>query len=113
MDWDYYDRVIPHAFFEGQDTPVDVAAAAFAVGYSCPGGYASGVLVGAYPFGAGRFVMNTLRVLEHLDSHPAADRLLLNLVRYGQESVAEPVRELPADFDRRLRAIGYGDRAGA
>ena len=83
MDWDYYGPVIPHELYTGQETPDDVAAVAFAVGYSCPGGYASGVLLGAYRFGAGRIVLNTLRILDHVGAHPAADRLLLNLVDYG------------------------------
>ena len=85
MDWDFYEEVIPHALFEGQETPDEVAAAAFAVGYSCPGGYASGVLVGAYRKGRGALVLNTLRVLEGVGRHPAADRLLLNLVRYARQ----------------------------
>jgi hypothetical protein len=83
LDWDYYGQVVPHYLFDGQDTPADVAAAAFAVGYSIPGGYASGVLVGAYPLGRGHMVLNTLQVLENLAVHPAAARLLLNLVNYA------------------------------
>jgi hypothetical protein len=107
LDWDYYDQIIPHALFDGQDTPDDVVVAAFAAGYSRPGGYASGVLVGAYSFGAGRVVLNTLRVLDYLDAHPAADRLLLNFVRYAQSQTDGPPSALPEDFDARLRAIGY------
>ncbi len=83
LDWDYYDQVIPHSFFNGQDTPDDTAAAAFAAGYCCPGGYACGTLVSTHRLGAGRIVLNTLHILEHLDQHPAADRLLLNLIRYA------------------------------
>jgi len=85
LEWAYYDQVIPEYVFEGQDTPDDVAAAAFAVGYSIAGGYVSAVLVGTYEFGAGRLVLNTMRVLEHVDEHPAADRLLVNLIRYAQQ----------------------------
>jgi len=114
LDWDYYDQVIPHAIFEGQDTPDDVAAVAFAAGYSCPGGYASGLLLAGYRFGAGRFVINTLRILDHLDAHPAADRLLLNLIRCAQQETAAPRAELPDDFEARLAAIGYAPaRRGA
>jgi len=80
MDWDYYGPVIPHAFFTDQETPEDVAAAAFAVGYSCPGGYASGLLLTAYRWGAGRLRLNTLRILENLGTHPAAGQFLLNLI---------------------------------
>jgi len=79
LDWDYYDEVIPHAIFDGQDAPDDTAAAAFAVGYCCPGGYASGFLIGSYKVGEGRIILNTMRILENVGRHPAADRLLLNL----------------------------------
>jgi hypothetical protein len=53
-------------------------------------------------------VLNTLRVLENLDRHPAADRLLLNLVRYARQGTDKPLADLPADFDATLHAIGYG-----
>jgi hypothetical protein len=107
MDWDYYGPVIPHALFDGQDTPDDVAAAAFAVGYSCPGGYASGVLAGSYRFGAGHFFLNTLRVLEHIDIHPAADRLLLNLIATAAQALNAAPAALPDDFAAVLEQIGY------
>lgn len=83
MDWDYYGPIITRTLFDCRDTPDDVAAAAFAVGYSIPGGYASGILAGSYRHGEGRFVLNAFRVLENIDAHPAADRMLLNLIRYA------------------------------
>jgi len=107
MDWDYYGPIVPHHLFDGQDTPEEVIAAAFAVSYPCPGGYASGVLLGAYPFGAGRFYLNTLHILENVDRHPAADRLLLNLVAYARKLVDKPTAPLPEDFEALLKAIGY------
>jgi hypothetical protein len=107
LDWYYYGPVIPHYLFDGQDTPDDVAAAAFATGYSVPGGYTSGILSGSYRFGEGRFVLNTFPVLENLDVHPAADRLLLNLIAYAAVGVDKPLAELPANFDEQLKAIGY------
>ena len=107
MDWEYYGPVIPQHLFDCQTTPDDVAAAAFAVGYSQLGGYASGMPVGVYRLGAGRFVLSTLRILGNLDRHPAADRLLLNLIDYA----AQPFRRSPAlapnDLDRVLARIGY------
>jgi len=39
-----------------------------------------------YKVGPGRIILNTPFVLENLDQHPAADRLLLNLVRYAQDA---------------------------
>lgn len=83
MDWDYYGPVIPHLIFDGQDTPAETMAAAFALGYSCPGGYASGFLLAGYRYGAGSFILNTFNILDNLDRHPAADRLLANLLSYA------------------------------
>ena len=90
MDWEYYGSLIGKTMFEGQDTPDEVFAAAFAAGYwayvpgtPCPSGYTSGVLLGSYHFGKGRFVINAFRILESLGNNPAADRLILNLVTEG------------------------------
>jgi hypothetical protein len=107
LDSYYYGQVIPDYLFDGQDTPDDVAAAAFATGYSTPGGYASGVLLGSYRFGEGTFIVNTFPVLEHLDAHPAADRLLLNMIQHSAGFVKLPLVPLPPDFDSQLGAIGY------
>jgi hypothetical protein len=107
LDWYYWGQVLPGYVFDGQDVPDDLMAASFAAGYSAPGGYASGVLLGAYKFAAGHFVVNSFRILEHIDSHPAADRLLLNLVEYAGTLAKGPSSPLPADFPSRLQAIGY------
>jgi hypothetical protein len=109
LDMYYYGPMWPHYLFDGQETPTEVVAAAFATGYSTPGGYASGVLLGAYEFGAGRFVINTFPVLEHIDQHPVADRLLLNLIQYGAGFAQGPTTPLPQDFSDQLRKIGYAD----
>jgi len=85
MDWDYYGPVVPHDVFEGQDTPDDTIAAAFATGYyDYPNGYGCSLLMAAYRSGEGRFILSTPYILENLGTHPAADRLLLNLIRYGK-----------------------------
>ena len=85
MDWDYYGPVIPHDIYEGLDAPDEMMAASFAVGHHrYPGGYAWGLLAGGYNVGAGRLILSTLPLLENLDSHPAADRLLINLIRHAQ-----------------------------
>jgi hypothetical protein len=107
MDWDYYGPLITREMFDGQETPGEVAAAAFAVGYCCPGGYASGVLLGGYRFGAGRFVLNTFHILENLGTHPAADRLLVNLIQDALKSTGTSLAPLPADFGDQLARIGY------
>jgi len=108
MDWDYYGALIPRDVFDGQETPDDLAAAAFAVGHGdAPAGYASGTLLGAYRFGEGRFILNTIPILDNLDTHPAADRLLLNLVNFAADSVGKPLAEAPSNFNAQLQAISY------
>ena len=108
MDWDYYGPLISSRFFEGQDTPEDVAAAAFAVCHSSrPDGYAAGVMLSAYPFGAGKIVLNTLNLVGNLDKHPAADRLVLNLVAYAAKAVKPAPAPLPTDFEATLTELGY------
>lgn len=107
LNWYYWGEVWPHYIFRGQDTPAEVHAAAFATGYSTPGGYASGLLMSEYRLGAGRFILSTFPVLEHLDEHPAADRLLLNLVQYGAEFAKGPTAPLPGSFQSLLSQIGY------
>ena len=88
LDWDYYDQIVAHEIFQGQDTPAETICAAFAVGYEWGAdavrGYMSGIMMGRYALGAGSLVLNTLNILDHVDGHPAADRLLLNLVAYAR-----------------------------
>lgn len=85
MDWDYYGSVIPHDIYEGLDGPDDMIAASFAVGHHRhPGGYAWGLLMGGYRVGAGRLILSTLPLLKNLSAHPAADRLMANLIRHAQ-----------------------------
>jgi hypothetical protein len=105
MDWDYYDQVIPHTVFQELDTPDDVAVASWACGYWTKTGYVCGIQLATYYFGEGRFVLNTLYILEHLDENPTADRLMLNLIKYARSS--DPLAELPNDMDKRLKAISY------
>jgi hypothetical protein len=64
-------------------------------------------MLAVYELGSGRFILNTLRIREQLGTHPAADRLLLNLLRYASRDQAKPLAELPANFEARLRSLGY------
>ncbi len=110
MDWDYYGPLITRQFFEGQDASdsADVAAAAFAICHnSRPDGYAAGVMLGAYRFGSGRIILNTFNILDNVDKHPAADRLLMNMITYATRNATEPVSPSPVDWDATLKEIGY------
>jgi hypothetical protein len=85
LDWDYYGPTIPREIFEGQDTPDETIVAGFATGNAQFGkGYGSCLLIALYKSGEGRLILSTPYILENLDSHPAADRLLLNLIRHAQ-----------------------------
>jgi hypothetical protein len=107
LDFYYYGPMTPTYLFDGQDPPSEVIAAAFAAGYSTPGGYASGILLGSYSFGAGEFFLNSFPILDHVDDHPVADRLLLNLVQYASLKAHGSSIAVPADFDEVLKKIGY------
>ena len=119
MNWDYYGPMIPHYVFDGLAVPDDVAAIGFAVGFY--GAYASGVLLGSYrcsvrndsftPMGTGMFIVNTFPILENVDAHPAADRLLLNLIHYAAGHAEGPITPLSGNFDDQLKKIGYQSTA--
>ena len=65
------------------------------------------LLLGVYRFGEGKSILNTFPLLDQVGRHPAADRLLLNLVKFAAESGEGPWMELPGDFDEVLKRIGY------
>ena len=64
-------------------------------------------LVLGYRFGEGMFVINTLGILENVGRHPAADRLMLNLVRYAAGTTEAPLAPKPDDLAEQLTAIGF------
>jgi len=106
MNWEYYDQIIPHYVFDGQDTPDDIAAVWFATGYNdgmlsekFRTGYAAGLLFAGYHFGQGRFFINTLCILENLNVNPAADKMLMNIIRYAQQTTGKTPAPLPNNFD--------------
>jgi len=108
MDWEHYDQVISQELYEPEVAPDEVIAAAFAPGH-WPSGYFSGLHVCSYTRGAGRCVVNTLNILQELDRNPAADRLLVNLVRYGQRDLRQPLMPLPEGVEAYLECAGPRD----
>ncbi len=106
LDWDYWKPVLPSRLFTGQAEPGEVLAAAFAIGYPCPGGYSSGVLLAGHRFGAGSFLLNTFPLLEHLGAHPAADRLLANLLLHAAGQARKTRGQASRAFAPQLRALG-------
>jgi hypothetical protein len=83
MDWRHFGTVLPHHLLQGDAD--HVAAFAAAVGFPCPGGYASGLLAASFRQGHGRVVVSTFDLLGHLGSLAAADYLTSNLLRYATQ----------------------------
>ena len=62
---------------------------------------------GGLPFGAGQFILNTLRIRDNLGTVPQAERLLRNMLRFAARDATQPLAGLPADFQEQLKAVGY------
>ena len=105
MDYTFYRGIIGPAAFSGQDLPTEVAAGAIRAVHGNE--YASGCLTAVYRTGAGMYVLNTLRVRETLGVHPVAERLLRNMLNYAARDIHQPLKDLPADFESRSKALGY------
>jgi hypothetical protein len=103
MDYTFYREIIPDAAWTGQDPPAEVVAGAINTSID----YSAGLLVSVHSLGAGRFILNTLHIRENLGQNPAADRLLVNMLRYAARDIAKPSVDLPADFEMQLRNLGY------
>jgi hypothetical protein len=103
MDYAYYREIIPDGAWIGQDPPAEPVAG----GINASQGYSSGLYVAVYDLGAGRFILNALRIRESLGANPAAERLLRNMLRYAARDLGKPPLALPPDFGQRLKAMGY------
>jgi len=103
MDYMVYRDIIPDRVWAGQDAPAETAAGAISASF---GDYASGLLISAYNLGAGRFILNTLRIHENLGPDPVAERLLRNMLRYASSDVSKPQVDLPDDFEAQPEAMG-------
>jgi hypothetical protein len=103
MDYEFYREIIPDVAWSGQDAPEEAVCGA----NNASQDYSSGLMLSVHTFGRGRFILNTLRIFENLGKDPAADRLLLNLIRYAACDREKPLAELPVDFADQLKAIGY------
>jgi len=103
MDHQFYRELIPGTAWIGQDPPKEAISGAIKSSLD----YESGLMVSVNTFGSGNFILNTLLIQKNLGTHPAAERLLRNLLRYAARDQNKPLEKLPVDFDAKLRAIGY------
>jgi hypothetical protein len=69
--------------------------------------YCSGIHLGVWDFGHGRFIVNTLHIIENLGKDPAADRLFCNMINFASVGIDKPMTKLPEDFNLKLTEIGY------
>ncbi|MGC8639191.1 MAG: glycoside hydrolase family 2 protein [Isosphaeraceae bacterium] len=103
LDYTVYREIIPDLVFSGQDAPEAAVAGAIKASQD----YDSGLLLAVYRLGAGRFVLNTLRIHENLGTQPVAERLLRNLLRFTARETSKPPVEPPRNVEALLRSIGY------
>jgi hypothetical protein len=103
LDYTFYREIIPQVAWCGLDPPAEAVAGAIRATL----GYGSGLLVSVHDLGAGRFILNTLQIRETLGRDPVAECLLRNMLRYAAHDADKPLTDLPGDFDRQLKAMGY------
>jgi len=105
MDWTFYRNILPQY---GKSlcnfTKPDQAICG---GINTCFGYSSGVYVGEWHLGAGRFIANVLNIRDNLGSDPVAERLLRNMLNYAAQEIDKPLADLPADFDKQLETMGH------
>jgi hypothetical protein len=84
MDPEYFGPILPQTIRSGGGVPVDVLCGAFGVGQMLPGGYNGGIVLGEYALEKGKVILNNFRLLDGIGSNPAAECILLGLVKvYG------------------------------
>jgi hypothetical protein len=103
MDFTFYREIIPDLVWAGQDPPAEAVAGSVKASQD----YSSGLLVAVYELGAGRLILNTLRIRENLGRHPVAEHLLRNMLRYAGRDLDKPRAKAPADLDALLETLGY------
>ena len=81
MDYTFYREIIPDWRYWGQDLPEEAVAGAFR--NSAVGECHSELMLSVHRLGAGRFILNSLRVRQELGRDPTAERLLRNMLRYA------------------------------
>ncbi len=67
LDYSYYRELIPDVVFAG----IEPVAEPIAGGINASWGYQSGLMLAVCKFGAGKFILNTLRIRDNLGPGPA------------------------------------------
>jgi hypothetical protein len=114
MDYSFYGTLISHLVYRERGTPNPppheprlAEAICGSICINAEKGYISGLHIGVHELGAGRFILNTLDIAPNLGAHPAAERLLRNMLKYAARGVEKPLEDLPADLEKQLKAMGH------
>ena len=102
MDYTIYRDLIPDEVWYEQQSPTEAVAGSIFTSF----GYSSGLLISVHEFGAGRFILNTLRIRENLGEVPGAERLLRNMLNYASARLKQPPAPLPDNFNTTLHDMG-------
>ena len=104
MDYTFYREIIPDYRYWGQEIPDEPVAGAFRT--SAPD-YQSELMLSVYNLGAGRFILNSLRVRQALGRDPTAERLLRNMLRHAAKDAGKPAPKSQPNAEELLKTIGY------
>jgi hypothetical protein len=102
MDVTFYRDIMADYRFSGQDTPQEAIAGAFRTS----NGYKSELMLAVYKLGAGRFILNSLRIRQELGRDPSAERLLRNMILYAAEDIGKPPVEVSKEMEAQLVEVG-------
>ena len=81
MDMEYWLYLTNGLHFRGGETPAEIASASFGTGMINADGYTGGFNLAMYPVGEGAVVLTVYDLADSIGHNPAADRLLLNMIR--------------------------------
>jgi Glycosyl hydrolases family 2, sugar binding domain/Glycosyl hydrolases family 2, TIM barrel domain/Glycosyl hydrolases family 2 len=98
LDYTFYRDIITSTVFRGLEPPVETISGAIQTSGG-PDDYDSDLTLAVCKFGAGRVILNSLKIRENLGTIPAAERLLRNLLNYGAQGIEQPIADPPAGFD--------------
>ncbi|MFV2068342.1 MAG: glycoside hydrolase family 2 protein [Pirellulales bacterium] len=101
MDYLFYREILPQTAFVDIELPSEAVCGGIrATGGNAADHYASGLHVSVHPLGAGRFILNNLKIRENLGKDPAAERLLRNMLIYASNPTDQAPKNLPSDSSR-------------
>ena len=104
MDYGFYREIIPDFRFRGLETPDEAVAGSFRTSSAS---YLGEIMLSVHRLGAGRFILNALRVRPALGKDPAAERLLRNMILYAASGPARPAAPSKTEIEALLKTIGY------